>query len=91
MSRIGDNIIEVDAAGVIVQGAIRPMGFLVIASADNPVLIMQDVNGQVVFEVKSAVANERFIPFVLPKGVTVTRPNVTTWTNIERLLIYLEK
>ena len=90
MSKIGNKIIEIDGTGVIVQGEIRVAGIIVIANADSPVVEITDINGMIVFELKDSIANKRFYSYTLANAVPIVRPNITTMTNVERILLYLD-
>ncbi len=90
MSRIGKNssVINIDGSGVILQGNVEITGFIAIASADSPACIIEDINGDIIFELSDAVTNKRWYPYTPADTIKTKRINVTTWTNMKRVIIH---
>jgi len=90
MSRNVGKIIEIDNSGFQFSGDILVNGWTVITNAASAVLIIKDVNNCNVIELKTTTGLERNYngpSFAVPQ--TLQHLKVDTWTNIERIIIYL--
>jgi len=64
-------------------------GFIVNASADTwEVVLKNSVSGQIIFQMKSAIANHRCVAFSPAAPFWVSGIYTTTLTNITNVLVY---
>lgn len=92
MSQIKDKIFEIDTANFEYTGEFWASGWYIVTSANSAEVTITDANNIQVIRGVSALASERMIPGPpLSKPVRIKNLKVQVWTNIERVIIFIDR
>jgi len=92
MSRAIAHLIEIDNSGFQYTGVIYVSGWYIVTSGNTASVTIEDVNHVRVIRGVSAITSERMIPGPpLAKPVRIQNLKVLDWTNIERVIIFIDK
>ncbi|MFW6130951.1 MAG: hypothetical protein ACOC56_07185 [Atribacterota bacterium] len=91
MAKIKNNTINLGSSdtGVIAQGKIWVSGVILIASSDNPELVIKDKDGVEHIRMLTNITNQRYLAYAPATAFPITRPEITKNDNIERIIIHL--
>ena len=91
MSRIKRQIINIDGTGIISRDTVFVNAILGIASADSPSCIIEDTEGTIVYQINGGMTGERYFPLSFAQPMPITLINTTTFTNMERVIIFADR
>ncbi len=92
MSVVKDHIIVIDQADFEYTGVLYVSGWYTVTSADTASVLIEDVNKAQAIRGVSVITNERMISGPpLAEPVRIKNLKVITWTNIERVVIFVDR
>ena len=89
MLRDNHNPLIGDGLGPLTEAEVYIDSIRVIASGDTWQVILQDNDGNVIFESASDIANDRKDGHPFPKPFYTNGINITTWTDMSKVYVYV--